>query len=145
MDLCYKEDDFLIEKCYWIVKLTNGELVYQDDNRPGLSVSSAWKRLGLFLRENIDIKIESISLKYCSHIVNFPQHENEPIYFYSNGVMQSQGVPSSSSGYHIVGWLINENEVICNWFKKPELICLREIVKNIADCGEFQLIKRDNS
>ena len=37
-------DDFILgkDKTFWYVKLSNGEIVYQDDERPGLKEPKAW-------------------------------------------------------------------------------------------------------
>ena len=36
----------------WIVKLSNGETVYQDDGRPDVEPESAWLRLKQYCEDN---------------------------------------------------------------------------------------------
>lgn len=50
----------------WVVELSNGETIYQDDERPGLEPSSAWKRLGEYCKNN-DLHIQNMKIKNRSN------------------------------------------------------------------------------
>tara|TARA_R110002020_G_scaffold406830_1_gene616979 strand:- start:739 stop:1191 length:453 start_codon:yes stop_codon:yes gene_type:complete len=52
----------------WIVTLSNGETVYQDDDRPEVEPASAWLRLKTYCQEN-DLHIESMKIKNRSNVV----------------------------------------------------------------------------
>jgi len=50
----FEVDDFIADKdsTIWIAKLSDGRLVYEDDDRPGYDERSAWKRLKVFCEVN---------------------------------------------------------------------------------------------
>ena len=51
----------------WIVELSNGETIYQDDERPGKEPSSAWKRLKTYCEKN-DVHIVNMKIKNRSNV-----------------------------------------------------------------------------
>tara|TARA_Y100001963_G_scaffold58553_1_gene81914 strand:+ start:16480 stop:16929 length:450 start_codon:yes stop_codon:yes gene_type:complete len=53
----------------WIVKLSNGETVYQDDGRPDVKPESAWLRLKQYCEEN-NLYITNMKLKNRSNQVD---------------------------------------------------------------------------
>ena len=46
----------------WMVTLSNGEHVYQDDNRPNVYPESAWRRLKIYCEEN-DLHITEMKIR----------------------------------------------------------------------------------
>ena len=46
----------------WMVTLSNGESVYQDDNRPNIYPESAWIRLKIYCEEN-DLYITDMKIR----------------------------------------------------------------------------------
>jgi|TARA_Y100000310_G_C20488672_1_gene718056 hypothetical protein len=36
----------------WVAELSNGQTIYQDDERDGVEPESAWERLGIYCKEN---------------------------------------------------------------------------------------------
>ena len=70
--VCKEYDKYLTEfsekNAIWFVTLSNGETVYQDDDRPNIEPSSAWLRLKTYCKEN-DVYITEMFLKYRSNIV----------------------------------------------------------------------------
>src|ERR1044072_5951102 len=68
MGLCKNPyDEFIAEKLRWFVKLSNGEIIYQDDDRPGESEPKTWIRLKKYVEEN-DLSIISFHIQFISHI-----------------------------------------------------------------------------
>ena len=53
----------------WIVELSNGETVYQDDDRPGIEPPSAWKRLKIYCDAH-DLHVVKMNVKNRSHMEN---------------------------------------------------------------------------
>ncbi len=51
----------------WVVKLSNGETVYQDDDRPEREPQSAWARLKIYCEEN-GIHITNMKIKNRSNV-----------------------------------------------------------------------------
>lgn len=60
-------DQYADSNPIWIVTLSNGETVYQDDDRPDAIPASAWQRLGNYCRDN-GIYITSMKIKNRSHV-----------------------------------------------------------------------------
>ena len=136
-ELCLEEDSFLDEKCIWIAKLSNGVSVYQDDDRPNIEISSAWKRLKKYLKDNDHICIEKINVKFRSHTEEILSKEG--IYYYSCGFMCS-AVEGFRSHFHVFGKKINDLQVECIWYKAPEITKFDSKVKNIIECNKESLI-----
>ena len=63
----------------WIVELSNGETIYQDDDRPGAEPPSAWKRLKLYCEKN-DLHITNMKIKNRSNAHDIGQ--NHEGYFF---------------------------------------------------------------
>lgn len=119
-DLCLEEDFFLEEKTIWVVELSDGKTVYQDDHRDGLSEPIAWKRLRSYCEENAT-HIESMKLKFRSHS-ELVGHEVKDI----SGRYFSYGITKNITGddsyeYYIAGYVVGEN-LVCHWYKIPEII-----------------------
>ena len=127
VEICTQLDEFLDEKTIWIATLADNTKVYQDDNRPGVSPSSAWIRLGNYLRRNV-LGIAGMALKFRSHIEILPQ--NAAGYYLARGIL---GHPGSPNKHFLVAGFQAEDKVICRWFKTPELIVMREVVKSLAE------------
>lgn len=59
-------DDRMLGNTCWIVELSNGETIIQDDDRPGVKPNSAWERLGYYCSMN-GLYIKNMKLKFRSH------------------------------------------------------------------------------
>ena len=51
----------------WIVTLSDGTTVYQDDDRPNTKPHSAWERLGIHCKKN-NLHITGMKIKNRSHV-----------------------------------------------------------------------------
>ena len=83
MSVCTEVDmyvgKFSDSNAMWIVELSNGEKVFQDDGRPGLKEHSAWIRLKYYCTEN-NLYIKSMKLKFRSHEIDIGK-DDEGHYF----------------------------------------------------------------
>jgi hypothetical protein len=138
--LCTKQDSFLEDKAIWIVKLSNGLTVYQDDGRPGLK-HSAWVRLVEYLKARLEIEKEPTSIDRL--LFTFRSHV-EPIgpakakgYYFSKGALRDSAWPHTKQCL-VGGWLREDNRVVCEWWDTPELIKGREIDKTIEECLDME-------
>jgi len=52
----------------WIAMLSNGETIYQDDDRPNVEPQSAWLRLKSYCEDN-DLHIVNMKIKNRSHML----------------------------------------------------------------------------
>ena len=66
----------------WMVTLSNGEVVYQDDNRPDVYPESAWKRLKNYCKEN-DLHITEMKIRNKGNVKSV--ESNCDGYFFSKG------------------------------------------------------------
>ena len=72
MSLLSKElDDYIIKYAdsnpIWIATLSNGETIYQDDDRPNVEPASAWVRLKQYCEEN-NFYITNLKIRNRTHI-----------------------------------------------------------------------------
>ena len=136
-ELCTQYDDFVENRCVWVVDLKDGTKVFQDDDRPGVHTPSAWKRLGYYVNDYPDNSIDKMRLRFGTHIIELPLHQK--LYFYSRGLLQAIQ-HTCGLDFHIVGCPINDKEIECVWWKIPELTCAQSKVRNIEDCNPEQII-----
>lgn len=130
-DLCLVEDNFLEDKTIWIVELSDGTRVYQDDNRPGSKIGCAWTRLGLFLSKS-PLLINKMWLKFRDHAIEMPS--NCIGYYFAKGI--GRGVNSGGSHhYYTVGVRLHNNDtkIRCVKFDIPSLEPLPSIDYNISE------------
>lgn len=136
-----KFDSFVEDKCIWVVDLESGAKIFQDDDRPDHNISSAWIRLGNYIKDFND-KIIKMRLRFGTNIVELPG--NKPYYFYSCGLMQSINSKNTHGiGFHVVGWPNDKGELLCRWYKKPELVVTEERIRSLKDCRAEQIIGVD--
>ncbi len=134
--LCTEEDDFLCDKSIWIVSLSNGATVYQDDDRSNLKEPSAWKRLEFYISENCPkINIVGMQLKFRSHIVEL--QSNARGYYFAHGMSKTTD-DVVERGYLVCGsvdanilrdaqYTEPVNDIItCQWYNIPELTVARK-------------------
>lgn len=137
--LCTTLDEFIEDKCIWIIELKDGSKIFQDDDRPGIypNITSAWKRLGRYVKDHPDNKIAKMRLRFGTHVVELPS--NQPFYFYSKGLMQSVS-QSYGLDFHIVGWRDNSGDILTTWYKAPELEVASASTRPLSECQPEQLI-----
>ena len=119
--VCKEYDKYLTEfsekNAIWFVTLSNGETVYQDDDRPNIEPSSAWLRLKTYCKEN-DVYITEMFLKYRSNIVKIGS--NEQGYYFCKSV--SGFLFSDETRHSYVVGTVRGNNVMVKSIKTPELI-----------------------
>jgi len=127
--VCKEIDDWLENyyenKIKWIVELSNGEHVYQDDGR-NLNEESAWIRLGKYVKEN-GLTVVAMDLNFRSYWKRLPRDADG--YFFVNSVMGQFG-SQHTIVYCIAGHL--EDGVI--HVSKYEMPVLDPIETDTRDC-----------
>lgn len=129
-----KIDDFIRDKdsTIWIVKLSNGLTVYQDDDREGLE-PSAWIRLGNYCREN-KVSIVEMSIKFRSHeeLVG----SNAEGYFFRRAILGGIGLNRKEKPinrhYFLVG-ILKDGQVHVKKWQVPEIHLIEEDVRDPND------------
>lgn len=115
-NLCFEEDEFTLGKPIWIAVLSNGEDVYQDDNRSGSYPGPAWLRLKTYVDEN-KLSIERLLFKFRSHRVEVSNHEEGNTF--SKGIIAQWGARRTVHFY--VNGILKEGMIRLKWWIVPEL------------------------
>lgn len=139
MGICTKEDGYIFElfefNPRWIVELSNGETVYQDDDRPGETPNSAWIRLGSYVKEK-SLRIEKMRLQFRS---NIKYVNDKPVdgFFFCKSALGAPGMNTIS--YYVAGFLRNGILETKRW-QVPELELEETEHRKVEDAGECLII-----
>ena len=135
--LTFEPDDY-INEIYeshprWIVTLSDGRKVYQDDGRPGTQTSS-WLRLRTFLDKNPEISIVSMTISFRDNILDVGNDAEG--YFFVKSVL---GSPNLSQRPTIEMWVVgtyNNGELRTKRYTVPEMILVEEEIRDPLKAGE---------
>lgn len=117
----------------WQVTLSDGRIVYQDDERQGMS---SWKLLYHYLMENEDINIVSMFIGFRDNIFQLPN--NADGYFFRNALLSCINEWEKHS--FIVGVLTDATTITVNKYELPEMTFLGTETRNIEDAGESLIL-----
>lgn len=120
----------------WIVKLSNGESVIQDDYRPNVKPESAWLRLIKYC-ELQQIYIVGMYLQFRSHIENMPSNQNG--YYFCRSIL---GSPFDKNIHMYNVGVVNSDSVHVTKWRVPELIPFGDEIRTIEECKEFIIWKQ---
>ena len=108
MQVCKAIDGYIEEKyerqAMWIAKLSNGETVYQDDERPGLFENSAWIRLKEYVYAN-KLHIDNLTIRFRSHIISV-NHTPVGGFFFRHAALGSFG-SAKTVAFYLAGTIQN--------------------------------------
>lgn len=116
--LTFTDDEFVRDRLRWVVDLSNGQTVYEDDGRSDVLPVSAWIRLKTYCQEK-GLKITTMRLQFRSNVVHLPS--NKPGYFF---VRQAFGVWGEEESYdaYVVGYMDEGGPTVSvTRYKVPEL------------------------
>lgn len=143
MGLCKFPDDFIREKVYWSAHLTNGETIYQDDDRPGEEEPKAWLRLREYVHKN-SFAISYITVHFYDHVEQVTPENCDLYYFVQSAVSILH--ESRTYCYYIFGHSCNLNkpldgnvEIETTKWIVPEIIDV-EKGKRTVDFSDEKLI-----
>lgn len=122
-DLCRVVDEFIFHQTHWGVELSNGETIYQDDDRPGVSEPSAWIRLKTYCTAN-HLHIVNFWLQFRSHRQMIGP-SNADGYYFVKSVYAIWGDEETVHAY-VVGVLI-DGRIRGVRLKLPELMPIEDI------------------
>lgn len=125
--ICTEQDQYILDwlewKARWVVTLSNGLTVYQDDGRYSVDGSSdnAWLRLKNYcLLEKVYPL--NVKFQFRQNEMNFPNHRSYLLTLGSGGEIYS-GITHS---YLIIGYpQFNSSNFIQTWVKCPEMSMTR--------------------
>lgn len=118
--VCTVDDEFVRDSMRWVVVLSNGQTVYEDDDRPGLEEPSAWKRLKSYCQEE-KVSIVEMWLQFRSNRVQVAPRGADG-YFLVKSVFGVWGDRETFHAY-MVGTLVDGKIQGSRW-KVPELVSL---------------------
>lgn len=130
--LCQQVDDFIEEKPLWVAGLSNGSVIYQDDDRYG-NGDVAWFRLKKFC-ETEKISIISLHLKFRSNIIkSLPMYDDG--YFFCRKIIKRIGQGGQYHAYVIGN--VEFEKLLTKTYLVPELIEIENSVRNPDEYEEF--------
>lgn len=138
MTVCLKQDEYVTDleqgcmTASWRARLSNGDVVIQDDDRPGMDPPQAWLRLQDYVRKN-GLSITKIWLQFRSNIQADILPENaDGYYFCKQALSFLHG--SKTFHFYILGSLQNGKLVVQRW-KVPELVLVEKEERDPATAG----------
>jgi len=141
--LCFNEDEysqsFAEGNPRWVVTLNNGQTVYQDDGRPGVSPHSAWIRLKEYCNKN-KLYITNFSFGFRSNKKTL--EPNADGYYFCKGSRGAFGA-SKTLQLFFIGTLINNVLSVSCW-KVPEMIREKTEIRNHNEANECLIRKNTN-
>lgn len=116
--LCIEECDYLEDKTIWVVNLSNGLTVFQDDERSGKE-PIAWKRLADYCNsEGVDIV--AMYLQFRSNRKIMPEGENIEGYYFAYGAHKE--FDERITRMHYVAGTVDQGRLNTEWYTTPELL-----------------------
>lgn len=141
--LSFEQDQYIIDryedKVRWIVTLSDGRKVYQDDDRPGLSEPVAWKRLRTFLQENENLSIVGMTIGFRDHIINIG--DNADGYYFCNAIL-GEITTGLNLGFYICGTL-KDGILMTTMWKIPEIIPFETENRDPLKAGECLICQKN--
>lgn len=124
-------DDYIrsLDKTYWALHLSNGQVIYQDDFRYEKD-DRAIVRAKHYIEHN-HLRIEKISATFRSnHIVIFDEIPETDFVYFVNGATADYGMdntyPIVRYSYKFGYWDENEQKIFFKAVKVPELLLTQE-------------------
>ena len=147
MQVCTQEDGYIQElmdtQTRWIADQSNGERVYQDDDRPGVEINSAWIRLGQYVKAN-NLAITHMRLQFRSHFINVNNGPTDKVegFFFSKSALGSPGM-ARTVDYYIAGTLRNGILETRRWqIPELELDADGVQIRNVETAGECLILNQ---
>lgn len=124
-------DRFVHQSPHWCVTLNDGQVIFQDDCRPGLPADvhhSAWVRLRTYCRSK-GLFISRLHLRNKSNVIT-PLPANQSGYYFAHQAMgvaglddkPLEGIPSGTFSFFILGHVDREDKrLLVRRIKVPEL------------------------
>jgi hypothetical protein len=136
--VCKVDDDFVRDSMRWVVLLSNGETIFEDDNRQGMDPPSAWKRLKAYCGAN-GLHVVEMWLQFRSNRVMVEPRDADG-YFLVKSVYGFWGDADTHHAY-IAGALVDGIVHATKW-KVPELTAIEDQVREV-DADSDSLIARN--
>lgn len=137
-----EEDDWsrdqYVFKTRLLVKLNNGETVYDDDDRPGHEDPVFWKRLQKFMYENKNLRIENILIQFRSEIIS-PLPNKADGYYFAKFVGADLGADKPKDIGFVVGY-VKDNLLYTKTILIPFFTIFKEETRDINENSNYERI-----
>lgn len=121
----------------WMVTLSNGESIYQDDNRPDVYPESAWKRLKLYCEEN-DLHITDMKIRNKGNVKSM--EPNCDGYFFCKGA--GAFLFGGETLHSFVIGTLKDNVLCVRKWRLPELISETNEYRDPRESRESLIVKK---
>lgn len=135
-------DDFILDKDkpYWSCILSNGETVYQDDERHGPE-DRAWLRLKDYCKEN-NLTVEKVYIRFRSHVELALTNTGDGIFHRRKAL----GSPLDKTRYYYLFGVVKGDKIDVAHWRVPEVILEESDERDIEeDHKEFIIWNRNIS
>lgn len=131
MAVCTKQDEFNREKVCWVAHLSNGETVYQDDDRPGETERSSWIRLKNYCKQG-KYSVVGIDIRFWDHKEKAVT-DGALGYYFVNKVEATafSGVVNNTHSYYVIGYLKDDKVYTTEWLV-PEIIEMSHEIRDVV-------------
>lgn len=123
-------EDYLLTNAVWVATLTTGEVVVQDDGRPGRFPPSAWLRLQQRCKSG-GVGVRRLTLRFRDR-EEPAAPDGAQAYFFSKAVAAGLGQEGQQL-FYLAGWLSDGLVQVQRW-AVPELILLGQETRPHHDC-----------
>jgi|SRR6185312_1610020 len=131
--ICTDAKNPYLEDLRWVARLSNGQVVFRNDNIPGINPRNSWVRLKEYCELNT-LYIESFKLQFRSHIINLPASAG---YWFTYSILAS---PINTVHRWGVGTL-EGNEISIEFYRVPELIVVETTKRSMEECKENLIVR----
>lgn len=127
-------EDTWVHSTRWVVELDNGEMVWQDDGRPGVE-DSAWVRLKNYC-EYHGFKIKNLKLQFRNNTPDVLYQGGD--FFFSKllraSFISTKGT-AKNSHYYLIGVTDGDKVMIDKWLV-PALVVQESFERDRSECEE---------
>lgn len=126
---------FIVGQPIWTAVLSDGTVVYQDDDRPDYEESSAWLRLKQYVAEN-NLSVVNLGVKFRTNQI-WLEPNKEGYFFCKVAGANWDGGPT----YHFynIGF-IEDNVAHIKQYRLPELTIFQEFSRHLDNCTEQTVV-----
>ncbi len=131
--ICTIEDEYIKNRlegaARWVCTLSDGTVVYEDDNRPDVEPWNSWARLRAHCLAN-QLHITDMYLQFRSHTERLPN--NADGYYFVRSALGQFASNAPTQHFMVVG-TIKGNKIFVEKYKIPELIVVDSEFRELKD------------
>lgn len=118
------------DKAIWIAHLSNGQVVYQDDERYG-DDDRAWLRLMKYCSKN-KVFVKSVYIKFRSHTEKAVENDGDGIFYRRKAL----GSPVDKTRHYYLFGVCKDGKIEVHHWLVPEVILEESDIRDIEGCED---------